>query len=159
LGGTCVSPTAFTVGWAGYARWRWRHFSGPLLWRAGAGVQLSGKNSCWRGGERRLSSTVSDFASAGKIIGGQKGKGDQAGKPSRLSQTGQSNDNACVRGRLSADRCLSLSTFAPNGCQLFRRKVGPKRPTLRRLWPTSAWCTCHSIPMENPGFQPVVLGG
>ena len=54
--------------------------------------------------------------------GRQNGKGDQAGRPSRLSQTGQSNGDACVQGRLSTDWWSGLSTLAPNTYPASRRE-------------------------------------
>lgn len=63
----------------------------------------------------------------------KNGKGDLAGRPSRLLQTGQRNDNACVRGRLSTACCPDLSTFPQNACHVLQREGTGS--TLRRPSP------------------------
>ena len=75
--------------------------------------------------------------------GRQNGKGDQAGRPSRLSQTGRSNDSACVQGRLSTACHPDLNTFPPNACPVLRRertdgRVPPYLPQLVQLRITRA---------------------
>jgi len=58
---------------------------------------------------------------------GQMEKATKPGRPSRLSQTGRSNDNACVRRELSTACCPDLSTFPPNASALSRREKEGKR--------------------------------